>query len=131
MSNVKEVSRHCSPEVEYLMISCRPHYLPREFSSILFIAIYLPPQTDLGTNTALNQLYKAISKQKKCSPRSSAPSGPGTLMQANLNFTKFLPACHMCSQRKKNSRPPLLHTQRCIQSSPALHLENLTIILSS
>ena len=27
----KEVSRFCSPEEEYLMISCRPHYLPREF----------------------------------------------------------------------------------------------------
>jgi hypothetical protein len=36
MSNIKEVSRYCSPEVEYLMISCRPHYLPREFSSIFF-----------------------------------------------------------------------------------------------
>jgi hypothetical protein len=27
----KEVLRFCSPEVEYIMISCRPHYLPREF----------------------------------------------------------------------------------------------------
>jgi hypothetical protein len=27
MSNIKEVSRYCLPEVEYLMISCRPHYL--------------------------------------------------------------------------------------------------------
>jgi hypothetical protein len=44
----KEVSRYCSPEVEYLMISCRPHNLPREFSSILFIVVYLPPQTDAG-----------------------------------------------------------------------------------
>ena len=44
--------------VEYLMISCRPHYLPREFSSILFIVIYLQQQTDAGTKTALNQLYK-------------------------------------------------------------------------
>ena len=34
----KEVSRFCSPEVEYLMISCRPHYLPREFSSVFFEA---------------------------------------------------------------------------------------------
>ena len=33
MSNIKEVLRYCSPEVEYLMINCRPHYLPREFSS--------------------------------------------------------------------------------------------------
>ena len=37
MSNIKEVLRYCSPEVEYLKISCRPHYLPREFSSILFV----------------------------------------------------------------------------------------------
>jgi hypothetical protein len=64
MSNIKEVSRYCSPEVEYLMISCRPHYLPREFSSVLFIAIYLPPQTDAGTKTALDELYKAISKEE-------------------------------------------------------------------
>ena len=62
MPNIKEVSRYCSPEVEYLMISCSPHYLPREFSPILFIAIYLPPQTDAGTKTALNKLYKVISK---------------------------------------------------------------------
>ena len=34
MSNIKDVSRYCSPEVEYLMISCRPHYLPKESSSI-------------------------------------------------------------------------------------------------
>ena len=50
------------------MISCRPHYPPREFSSILFVAIYLPPQTDAGTKTALNQLYKAISKEENAHP---------------------------------------------------------------
>ena len=46
----KEVSRFCSPEVEYLiMISCRRHYLPRRFSSVFFVAAYIPPQTDAGT----------------------------------------------------------------------------------
>ena len=64
----KEVSRFCSPEVEYLMISCRPHYLPREYSSIFFVAVYLPPQTDAGTKTALNKLYTAISKQENDHP---------------------------------------------------------------
>jgi hypothetical protein len=68
MSNFKEVSRYCSPEVEYLMISCRPHYLPREFSSILLVAVYIPPQTDAGTETALNKLYKAISKKQNAHP---------------------------------------------------------------
>ena len=38
----KEISSYCSPEVEFLMISCRPHYLPREFKSIFFVAVYIP-----------------------------------------------------------------------------------------
>ena len=45
----KEVSRFCLPEVEYIMIICRPHYLPREFSSVFFVAVYIPPQTEAGT----------------------------------------------------------------------------------
>ena len=77
MSNIKEVSMFCSPEVEYLMISCRPHYLPREFSSVFFKAVYIPPQTNAGTKTTLNELYKAISKQEN--------AHSGDIMQANLN----------------------------------------------
>ena len=42
-SNIKENSEFPSNEVEYLMISCRPHYIPREFSSIFFVAVYLSP----------------------------------------------------------------------------------------
>jgi hypothetical protein len=60
----KEVSRFCSPEVECPMISRRPHYLPRDFSSVFFVAVYIPPRTDAGTKTALNELYTAISKQE-------------------------------------------------------------------
>jgi hypothetical protein len=67
----KEVSRFCSPEVEYIVINCRPHYLPREFSAILFVAVYLPPQTDAGTKTALSQLYKEISKQETTHPEAA------------------------------------------------------------
>ena len=67
-SNFKEVSRFCSPEIEYLMISCGPHYLTRNFSSIFFIVVYLRQQTDAGTKTALNLLYKAISKEENALP---------------------------------------------------------------
>ena len=56
------------PEVENIVINCRPHYLPREFSAILFVAVYLLPQTDAGTKTALRQLYKEISKQETTHP---------------------------------------------------------------
>ena len=67
----KEVSRFCSSEVEYLMISCRSHYLPREFSSVFFIAVYIPPQTETGTKTALNELYTTISKQENAHPEAA------------------------------------------------------------
>jgi hypothetical protein len=73
----KEISRFCSPEEEYVMISCRPHYLPREFSSVFFVAVYILPQTEAVTKTALMELYSTIIKQENCSSRGGAPSGRG------------------------------------------------------
>ena len=115
----KEVSRVCSPKVEYLMISCRPHYLPREFISTFFVAVYIPPQTDAGTKTTLNELYTAISKQENAHPLVAL------LLAENFNAGKLksvLPNLYQhvkCATRGgKNSRPPLLNTQRCMQSSP-------------
>lgn len=69
----KEVSRFCSPEVEFLMISCRPHYLPHEFSSIFFVAVYITSQSEADTKIALNELYSAIIKQENF----GAPSSRG------------------------------------------------------
>jgi hypothetical protein len=80
----KEVSRFCSPEVEYLMISCRPRYLPREFTSIFFVAVYIPPQTNAGTKTALNELYTVISKQENALPDAAL------LVARDFNAGKFL-----------------------------------------
>ena len=65
------------------MINCRPHNLPREFSSIFFVAVYLPPQTDAGTKTALNELYKAISKQENVHPEAML------LVAGNFNAGKL------------------------------------------
>jgi hypothetical protein len=64
------------------MIRCRPHYLPREFSSVFFKAVYIPPQTDAVTKTALNELYTAISKQENAHPEAAL------LMAGDLNAGK-------------------------------------------
>lgn len=86
MSNIKELLRYCSPEVEYLMISCRSHYIPRDISSILFGAIYLTPQTDAGTKTTVNELYKAISKHENAHP-DAALLMAGDFNAGKLRFT--------------------------------------------
>ncbi len=57
--NISILSRSCSPHLEYLSIICRPFYLPRDFSSIVVTAIYIPPQAD--TSLALSKLHDELS----------------------------------------------------------------------
>ena len=46
-------------------------YLPREFLFVYVVAVYIPPQTDAGTKTALNELYSATSKQENAHPEAA------------------------------------------------------------
>ena len=54
------VSAHCSADLEYLIVRCRPFYLPREFSCIVAIAVYVPP--DANSKAAMKELSIAINK---------------------------------------------------------------------
>jgi hypothetical protein len=65
------------------MISGRLYYLPREFSFIIFIVVYLPVKTDAGTKTALNELYRAIRKQDNTHPEATL------LVAGDLNAEKL------------------------------------------
>lgn len=47
-----------SPHLEHLSVICPPFYLPREFSSIIATAVYIPPQADIGL--ALPELHDAL-----------------------------------------------------------------------
>ena len=53
------------------MRRCRQHFLPREFSYVFFVAVYIPPQSEAGTKIALNELYSAISKQENAHPEAA------------------------------------------------------------
>ncbi len=44
---------------KHLSIICRPFYLPREFSSVIATAVYIPPQADTGL--ALSKLHDVLS----------------------------------------------------------------------
>ncbi len=37
------VCKHCSPLVEFMIIKCRLFYLPKEYTTILLVAVYIPP----------------------------------------------------------------------------------------
>ncbi len=36
------IGKHCSQDLEYLVVKCRPFYLSRESSAILITAVYIP-----------------------------------------------------------------------------------------
>jgi hypothetical protein len=59
----------------------RGHSFFAEF--LLFLAVYIPPQTDAGTKTTLNELWKAISKQENSHPEVAH------LVAADLNAGKL------------------------------------------
>lgn len=61
--------RQCSPNVEFLMVKCRPFYLPREFTSIILTAVYTPP--DANAKLAMKELYAAISKHQTKHPEAA------------------------------------------------------------
>jgi hypothetical protein len=63
----KKVSSCCALK----SIRCRPQYRSRESSSVFFVAVYIPPQSEAGTNTTLNELYYAISKQENAHPEAA------------------------------------------------------------
>ncbi|KAI4896487.1 hypothetical protein NFI96_008190 [Prochilodus magdalenae] len=60
------VEHGCSPDVEFMVVRCRPYYLPREFTVVIVVAVYIPPQSD--AKLALTTLANAISKQQSRHP---------------------------------------------------------------
>ncbi len=99
--NISILSRSCSPHLEHLSIICRPFYLPREFSSIVVTAVYIPPQAD--TSLALSKLYDELSGYINKHP-DVASIIAGDFNKANLK--KVMPNFHQhvsCPTRGPNT----------------------------
>ena len=114
------------------MISCRPHYLPREFSPVFLIAVYIPPQTVAGTKTSLNELYSAISNQENVHPEAAllvtGDFNERKLKSVLLHFYQHV----KCATGGKKTLDHLYSTHRdAYNALPRLPFGNMTIILSS
>ncbi len=60
-NNAAVLSKHCSSLVEFMVVKCRPFYLPREFTAIVIVAVYIP--LCANAKDALCELYSAISEK--------------------------------------------------------------------
>ncbi|CAM4610534.1 unnamed protein product [Leuciscus chuanchicus] len=67
-TDVTVLRKMCCPDVEVLFINCKPFYSPREFSSLVLISVYIPPQAHVSM--ALQQLADLITDTEQQHPDS-------------------------------------------------------------
>ncbi len=46
-NSVTVIQQHCSPDLEYFFINCKPFYSPREFVSFILVCVYISLQTSV------------------------------------------------------------------------------------
>ena len=80
-NNIQELKSFCSPDLEFLTSKCRPYYLPRELSSVIITAVYIPPQVD--TKMAIKELHWTLCKLETIYPE-AAFIVAGDFNKANL-----------------------------------------------
>ncbi|KAK7919117.1 hypothetical protein WMY93_010401 [Mugilogobius chulae] len=100
-SDVKVISEHCSPALEYLFINCKPFYSPREFASFILAAVYIPPSADV------HEAQRALAEQILCVERILPDSlviiledfNKGNLSQELPKYRQFV----KCPTREQNT----------------------------
>ncbi|KAK3570054.1 hypothetical protein QTP86_009591 [Hemibagrus guttatus] len=60
------VYSYCSSLVEFVTVRCRPFCLPREFTTVFIVGVYIPPSAN--AKEALCELYGAISELQNAHP---------------------------------------------------------------
>lgn len=63
-TSVKE--KYCDENIEYIVVSMRPFYLPREFPNVFVFVVYIPP--DANYNGAIDKLLTCINLVEEKSP---------------------------------------------------------------
>ncbi len=113
------VCKHCSPLVEFMIIKCRPFYLPREYTAILLVAVYIPPSSNnINRSEALHDLYQHISEQQTAHPDAFLILA-GDFNHADLkSVPKNTPTCWLPNKGKKYAGLCLHHPERSLQGPP-------------
>ncbi|XP_049336921.1 uncharacterized protein LOC125802521 [Astyanax mexicanus] len=83
--NVHFIESFCSPELEYLIISCQPVWLPREITGLCLAAVYIHPRAD--SEFALGKLHETINKQMTARPEAAL------IVAGDFNRTNFKTFC--------------------------------------
>lgn len=131
-NNGEIIDKHCSPDVEYMSVRCRPFFLPRELTVVIITAVYIPP--DASVNTALSLLLNTVNAQQRAHPN-GVHIIAGDFNKANLKTV--LPKFYQhvkCITRGKNTLDHVYtNIKHAYRAIPLPHLgqsDHLSILLS-
>lgn len=126
------VDKHCSPDLEYMSVRCRPFFLPRELTVVFISAVYIPPSANV--NTALSLLLKIITKHQQAHP-DGVHIIAGDFNRANLKtvLPKFYKHIK-CSTRGENTLDHVYtNIKHAYRAIPLPHLgqsDHLSLLLN-
>ncbi len=107
-----------------MIIKCRPFYLPREYTAILLVAVYIPPSSNNNNRSeALNDLYQHTSEQQTAHPDAFLILA-GDFNHADLK--SVFPKIHQhidIPTRGKNTLDFLHHPERSLEHDDTMGLE--------
>ncbi|XP_065817350.1 uncharacterized protein [Labrus bergylta] len=112
---VKE--QRCTKDAELLAVSIRPYYLPREFSHVIAVTVYIPPSADAAA--ACELIHSVVSQLQTSHPQSltliSGDFNHVSLSATLPTFTQYVD-CHT----RDNKTLDLLYanTKAAYRSSP-------------
>lgn len=131
-NNGTMIDKHCSPDLEYMSVRCRPFFLPRELTVVIITAVYIPP--DANVNTALSLLLNIINEQQRAHP-DGVHIIAGDFNKANLKTV--LPKFYQhvkCSTRGENTLDHVYsNIKHAYRATPLPHLgqsDHLSLLLS-
>ncbi len=99
--DVQTISTGCSPDLEHLMIKCRPFYLPWEFTAVIVTTVYIPShasaaQVQLGCSTNCSVL---LTNMKLDTLTFSIVAGDFNKVQLEDNAAEKPPAYEVSNSR--------------------------------
>ena len=63
-NDVTVIQQHCSPDLQFFIIYCKPFISPREFASFILVGVYIPPLADA------HDAQRILADQILCAERS-------------------------------------------------------------
>ncbi|KAI4883080.1 hypothetical protein NFI96_000510 [Prochilodus magdalenae] len=84
--------RICCPDIELLAVGLRPYYLPREFSHVVVVAVYIPPSAN--PTSACDVIHSTIARLQTQHPTAfiaiSGDFNHVTMARTLPNFTQYV-----------------------------------------